>query len=279
MNPPTICEQNPTYKEHLYQPGDVVSIFRDTVAEYDQFPVLHRGQSKELRKVSPTLAIGKFIPTVYSHKANRAGEIPGTEKVRLQISGYFWNMLHSNNVPTCYLAFNDEHFLVRIEEIPPIEVIVKYAFVGTPAHIYHGILETPSRIKGGPLVKGEMHEPYVRFDWRNPQTNEKGERMRDETLPLPLANHFINVANAGVQARRISDIVQFALSNYGLELLDICLFLDKTGQIFCGEISPDNFRVKQGDTDYDKDMWRKGETPEQILERWTALRDILITPK
>ena len=71
----------------------------------------------------------------------------------------------------------DEFALVTEERMPPVEVIVKAALVGTPAHIDHGFVGTMDR-HGRPFEKGEPHDPYVRFDYRNPLPDEHGKGDR-----------------------------------------------------------------------------------------------------
>jgi hypothetical protein len=50
-------------------------------------PLYHRGESKELRLTrKPGLLIQRFLPTVYSFTANRGGVVPGTDRVRMDVS-------------------------------------------------------------------------------------------------------------------------------------------------------------------------------------------------
>jgi hypothetical protein len=58
-----------------------------------------------------------------------------------------------------------------------------------------------------------------------------------------------------------------------LQVLDICLLFDSTGNVLCGEISPDNMRIKSldSDGDFDKDLWRKHRPAEELLAQWTNL--------
>ena len=63
----------------------------------------------------------------------------------------------------------------------------------------------------------------------------------------------------------------------GFEVLDFCLFLNESSDVLCGEISPDNMRIKciSVQEDYDKDIWRKNGSPDELLARWTALAKAL----
>jgi phosphoribosylaminoimidazole-succinocarboxamide synthase len=162
--------------------------------------------------------------------------------------------------------------LASEEAIPAVEVIVKRALLGTPAHIYDGLFERRDRFDR-PFVKGEQHPAYVRFDYRNPLISETGDRLRDEMLPLPLADRLIDTAIATDLALRVTAAVDELLNAVGLQVLDICLFVDQTGNVMCGEISPDNMRIKPlgNDGDFDKDLWRKNRPAEEIITQWTIL--------
>jgi phosphoribosylaminoimidazole-succinocarboxamide synthase len=252
-------------------------LWTESVARYAALPLHCAGHSKELRcTAAPGILIGRFLPTLYSYTSNRAGLVPGTDTLRLQISRVFWRHLHRIGTATCVLACGTDFFLVSEEAIPPVEVIVKRALVGTPAHIYQGLFEHCDRF-GRPFVKGEPHAPYVRFDYRNPLTSTEGQRLRDETLPIALADRLIDTAAAGERALRVTAEVDKLLSAVGLQVFDICLFFDRTGTVLCGEISPDNMRIKslRDGGDFDKDLWRKNRPAEEIIAQWTSLLGML----
>jgi len=248
-------------------------LLTDSVAHYAKLPLFCTGNSKELRRTDvPGILIGRFFPTLYSYTQNRAGAVPGTDALRMQISRVFWRLLHSVGVKTCYLACRSDFVLATEEVVPSVEVIVKRAIVGTPAHIYHGLFEQRDRFDR-PFVKGELHPAYVRFDYRNPLTSGAGERLRDEMLPLALADRLIDTTAAADSALKVTETVNQLLNAVGLQVLDICLFFDRSGRILCGEISPDNMRIKSlaSGADFDKDLWRKARPAEEITRQWGDL--------
>ena len=248
-------------------------VWADSLYRYAKLPLFSSGNSKELRRTTvPGILICRFLPTLYSYTHNRSGVVPGTDALRLRISRIFWRHLHQIGVKTSYLACSPGYVLVSQERIPPVEVIVKRALVGTPAHIYHGLFEHRDRFDRH-FIKGERHPSYVRFDYRNPLTAETGERLRDEMLPLPLADRLINTEAASDLALRTAAAIEALLNAVGLQLLDICLFLDQSGTVLCGEISPDNMRVKSmaNGADFDKDLWRKDRPTEELMAQWADL--------
>jgi phosphoribosylaminoimidazole-succinocarboxamide synthase len=251
----------------------------DSVGNYADLPLFCVGNSKELRRTAvPGILIGRFLPTLYSYTSNRAGIVSGTDTLRMAISRIFLRHLHSISINTCYLACSTDYALVLEEVVPPIEVIVKRALVGTPAHIYHGLFERRDRFDRQ-FVRGEQHPIYVRFDYRNPLISETGDRLRDEMLPLPIADRLIDTEAATKLALRIIAGIDKLLNAVGLQVIDICLFFDDTGNVLCGEISPDNMRIKplSHDEDFDKDLWRKDRPSEEIIAQWTRLLSRLET--
>ena len=273
----TILERNPHYKNLNLNKMALNNLFQESINNYVNLPSYHKGESKEIKQTKQAkILIQRFLPSVYSYTANRAAIIPGSDEIRMAVSKILWKPLHKAGIPTCVLAMTNRYALITEEKIPPIEVIVKAALVGTPAHIYHGIFNKSDRF-GNPFIKGEIHNPYVRFDYRNPVCDKKGNRLKDELLPIALARRFINTDVAENTALKIYFLVQKTLNKVNLQVLDFCLFLDETGGILCGELSPDNMRIKDLSckTDYDKDLWRKGKTKEELLEKWNKIRTIL----
>jgi phosphoribosylaminoimidazole-succinocarboxamide synthase len=66
-----------------------------------------------------------------------------------------------------------------------------------------------------------------------------------------------------------------------LHLIDLCLFVDRSGHVVFGEISPDCMRVRSEGADgaaaFDKDVWRSGGTPEAVALSYNRLHQ-RITP-
>lgn len=272
----TFCS-NPAFNRLGLDADAVRSLLLDSGERFSSLPLYHRGNSKEIRRTNvPGILVQRFLPTVYSYRINRAGEVAGTDGVRMRISCLFWDWLHREGIKTCVLAAGSDFALVTEERVPPVEVIVKAALVGTPAHIYHGLVGRLDR-HGRPFEKGQPHAPYVRFDYRNPLTDGQGDRLRDEQLPLALAERFMDTTVAERTALRVFEIVEQECRRAGFTVLDFCLFLNESGDVLCGEISPDNMRIKSLATqeDHDKDIWRNSGSPELLLARWRAFAEAL----
>ena len=231
--------------------------------------ILIRGESKEVVRIGQGLVEIRFLPTVYSFSANRSGVIPGTAEIRVRSSQILTGILAKAGISHAYESFSADRVIAREVVPPPIEVVVKGRHVGTPKHRYYGLSDWPTRT-GKSIGVGERYSsPHVRFDWRNPQKHpETGERLADEVLHEDLADEFINVRKARITAFRCWTALSSALDKVGIELVDICLFIDVTGEIVFGELSPDCSRFRYEGKELDKDVWRQGKTAELVLKRW-----------
>jgi phosphoribosylaminoimidazole-succinocarboxamide synthase len=237
-------------------------------ASFDELPLLAEGESKIVRIIDERRVIVRLKPTLYSYSANRAAVVEGTEKLRLSISRRLWALLESQGVPTTITHVGDDYYISRRVDPPPIEVIVKAALIGTPKHVYKGLERFPTRLSTR-LLSGERHEPYVRFDWRNPLPD------RDECMPLWLADQFIDTKAAEKLALRAFAVLSEFLSDRGIDLLDICFFVSRNGDSLFGEVSPDCMRAKYRLTDLDKDVWRKGKDADTVRSQWTKFLQLI----
>lgn len=229
---------------------------------FDDLPLLVEGDSKIVRCLGEDQVMIRLKPTLFSYSANRAGQVPGTDELRLRISKRLWGVLEAGGVPTTITYVGDDYYVSKRVQAPPIETIVKAAQVGTPKHIYQGLATFPTR-NGGFVLPGQRHLPYVRFDWRNPLP------MRDECMPLGLADQFIDTGAAERLALRAFSALATFLASRQIELLDICFFVTVDGDAVFGEVSPDCMRAKFKADDLDKDLWRNGKDAGTVLQKWT----------
>lgn len=228
----------------------------------EEWQLIAEGESKVVYRTSNGLYAVRLKPSLYSFTANRNDTVPGSEIIRLRISEVLWDVLRKAGISVAVVAVYADHYITEPVEVPNIEVIVKRALVGTPKHIYRGIGEVPTRL-GEYLLPDKKHPPYVRFDWRNPLP------FRDECLPEALADLYIDTSRARNTALQTFSALESFLGNRGIDILDICLFIDAHGEKVFGEISPDCMRAKHRGDDLDKDTWRKGEDGSAVISKWT----------
>jgi hypothetical protein len=84
-------------------------------------------------------------------------------------SQIFLEMMWRNGLKHSYRSINANGIIVSdfVDEISPVEIIVKRYCEGTDKHSFYDILENRQIVL--PHHNGEyICGPYVRFDWRNP---------------------------------------------------------------------------------------------------------------
>src|SRR5262249_15058441 len=132
-----------------------------------------------------------------------------------------------------------------------------------------------------PLQRWSRFErPVVCFDWRHPLEDESGNRLADEPVSDDYAAVWIDdVARAKSLARSAFEWIERRFHRVGLQLIDICFFIDRTGTVLYGEISPDCMRVRShasSDAEaLDKDHWRFGGEPGEVLARYRQLHELV----
>lgn len=279
-----------------------------TESAFNDLPLVVEGESKEVRYADDGLAVIRLKPTIYSYTHNRSGVIEGSESLRLQAIQALLPVLGRAGIKHTYQAVSDKWIASRLvlqpetkdnphpfrpddldgqamaalPVAPPVEVIVKAVHSGTPKHRYDRLdqYRTRNSHPTSPDTEITADRPYperfVRFDWRNPITNQAGDRLADETLPEAMADWFINTTAAQETALKAFDALASHLATKSLVLWDICFFISEDGQTMFGEVSPDCMRVRAQDgSSLDKDIWRAGGSSENVLEKWRAFVDML----
>lgn len=192
---------------------------------------------------------------------------------------------------------------------PPIEIIAKKYLTGTTKHGCVGLADSRVRAShpfyAGKSLTGDgaLPEMLIRFDWRNPLMNPgQGERMAkqilgdlpvseevraaivaysdrcaDAVLPAQLADLYIDVEQARRTAFMTATTLEEFLATRNIVFYDLCLFIDESGTLVYGEISPDCGRYRHLDLgSLDKDVWRTGGSSADVIAKWQLLVDLLI---
>ncbi len=274
-------------------------IFKILPLNFDDLPLLIEGESKIVRLWTDKLVVTRFKPTVYSFTANRYGEVPGTEIVRLKFTAALFRRMRSakfdGNMVTPQSAFvaeieNERDGLLLIEkrvESCNIETRIKRYHIGSPVHRYLFTEKYSTVQNNSPLVRWSRFEnPVVCFDWRHPLVDESGKRLADEPVSDDYAAVWMyNVPYAKELARQTFLWMEKMFEAANLRLIDMCIFIDRAGEMIYGEISPDCMRVRLNLNDpaiaasADKDLWREGKEPETLLLRYEELYNRLFENK
>jgi phosphoribosylaminoimidazole-succinocarboxamide synthase len=261
--------------------------------DFETLPLLVRGDSKEIRLLTPRIALAKMLPTVYSYTYNRYGVAVGTDKVRAHFSAEMFRQMAAypgtTHLSTAFLGLVDSSvgplLAEEVVESCNIEIRVKRYHIGSPIHRYQFSEKYSTAFGGKPLQRWDRFEhPVVCFDWRHPLQDEHGTRLADEPLPDDYAALWIDDLVAAKRlARSAFEWIEKRFLQVNLQLIDICFFIDRTGKVLYGEISPDCMRVRsQASIEaeaFDKDIWRSGGTPEEVVERYLRLYNIVFGEK
>ena len=287
-----------------------MSIDLETLTDeaFRDLPLVIEGESKEIRYGGGGQVVIRFKPTIYSFSANRAGVVEGSDVLRLRASRVFRRVLEAAGIRHGYREVTDrwvladlclhpptqadpEPFrpgdltpraLAALPVAPPIEVVIKRMHSGTSKHRYFGMSGYPVRADH-PLCAGfafgpddAYPEPIVRFDWRNPLTDGKGNRLADEVLCDPVADWYIDTDLARKTALRVFDALTDFLNERDVVCYDLCLFITQDGRTVFGEISQDCGRYRHFDLgSLDKDVWRAGGSSDQVMEKWRLLAEVV----
>ena len=267
----------------------VEQVLRGIRFDFSALPLLVRGDSKEIRLLTPRIALARLLPSVYSFTFNRYGEAPGTEEVRARFSAEVFREMAAYpgavHLATAFLGLVESSsgplLAEEVVENSNIEIRVKRFHIGSPVHRYRYCEQHATAHSGKPLERwSRFDKPIVCFDWRHPLQDSQGNRLADEPLSDDYAAMWINdVIGAKQLVLNAFEWIERRFLRSNLQLIDICFFIDRTGRVIYGEISPDCMRVRShGSKDaesFDKDVWRSGGKPEEVLDRYRRLYQTL----
>jgi hypothetical protein len=269
--------------------GMIEQVLQQLDFQFSALPLLTLGESKEIRLLTPRVALARLLPTVYSFTNNRYGVVAGTELIRARFCADLFRAMAddpgSRRLSHAFLGLIEtaEGPLLAEHVVDPgnIEVRVKRYHIGSPIHRYRYVSAYSTAHGGPPLDRWSRFDPpIVCFDWRHPLKDDDGKALADEPLPDDYAGVWIDdVKRAKDLARDTFDWIEQRFESCGLKLIDICFFIDRTGRVIFGEISPDCMRVRSDASDaaeaLDKDQWRSGGDPAEIVERYQRLQKIV----
>jgi len=238
-----------------------MNILQQDAPHFDLLPTYFEGNSRILKQSSSAdFLLERLKPTIFSHLANGPIPLPGIDRVRRRLSSYFCQLLEASGIKTATWDSVGELALIHKEKVAPIEVVVKSAFIGSPKHLYLGLDKRVGR-DGTLLNVGDRHPPYVRFDWRNPLPEP------DRVIPEALADRFIDTQKAKTTALLAFKCLREHLLQKSFDLLDICFFMNETGDTICGEVSTDNTQIIYTGSDPELKVLFSKREKEAMLER------------
>lgn len=220
----------------------------------------YEGRSKRIYKIDEAHCLVTLIPTLSSFTYQRHRVVPGTAEIRLDFYEIAAKQFHEHGILTAFIERVDEvSYVAKLCSNPPFEVIVKNFAVGSTIRKYPGLF--PEMFPFNP--------PVVKFDYRTAPEDQ------------PIAEDYLRAKGYDPdefrrRALKINEVLQNWLSP--LVILDFCLIFGETSDsqlVATSEISPDSMRLKEKVDeklcDYDKDLFRKGKSDTEIVQRWGDL--------
>ena len=214
--------------------------------------LLYEGKAKKIWETEdPNLLISEFKDSLTAFNGEKKSSESGKGALNNAISTELFKYLNAKGVPTHFVESLDaNHMLHKRAEVILIEVIVR--------NIATGSLSRNLGIEDGKVLPFTL----VEFDYKNDELGDP--KLNDQhCLILELIHSTDELDYIRYQARRINTILSELYAELGIKLVDFKLEFgrDSDGNIILiDELSPDNFRLWDADTDekLDKDRFRQG---------------------
>ena len=228
--------------------------------------LLYEGKAKKIWKTEDeNLLISEFKDSLTAFNGEKKSSEEGKGALNNQISTELFKYLDEKGIPTHYVdTIDDNNMLHKAAEVIYIEVIVRNIATGSL-----------SKNLGIP-DKTVLPFTLVEFDYKNDALGDP--KLNDQhCLILNLVKNTDELDYIRFMARRINTLLSEFYADLDIKVVDFKLEFgrDKDGNIILiDELSPDNFRLWDADTDekLDKDRFRQGlggltEAYRQVLDR------------
>ncbi len=228
--------------------------------------LLYEGKAKKIWTTEDKdLLISEFKDSLTAFNGEKKSSEEGKGALNNKISAALFEYLESKGVPTHYVKMlDDNNMLHKRADVIKIEVIVR--------NIATGSLSRNLGIEDGKVLPFTL----VEFDYKNDELGDP--KLNDQhALILELVKSQEDLDYIRYMARKINKFLSEFYSELNLKVVDFKLEfgVDSNGNIILiDELSPDNFRLWDADTNekMDKDRFRQGlgglkEAYEEVLRR------------
>jgi phosphoribosylaminoimidazole-succinocarboxamide synthase len=228
--------------------------------------LLYEGKAKKIWKTADKdLLISEFKDSLTAFNGEKKSSEEGKGALNNQISTELFRYLEEKGIPTHYVeTLDDNNMLHKAAEVIYIEVIVRNIATGSLSKNL-GIAD-----------KTVLPFTLVEFDYKNDALGDP--KLNDQhCLILNLVNNTDELDYIRFMARRINTLLTEFYAQLDIKVVDFKLEFgrDKNNNIILiDELSPDNFRLWDSNTDekLDKDRFRQGlggltEAYKQVLDR------------
>ena len=228
--------------------------------------LLYEGKAKKIWKTEDKyLLISEFKDSLTAFNGEKKSSEVGKGALNNQISTELFKYLEEKGIPTHYVDTIDDNNMLHVAaEVIYLEVIVRNIATGSLSKNL-GIAD-----------KTVLPFTLVEFDYKNDALGDP--KLNDQhCLILNLVNNTDELDYIRFMARRINTLLTEFYAGLDIKVVDFKLEFgrDKNGNIILiDELSPDNFRLwdKETDEKLDKDRFRQGlggltEAYRQVLDR------------
>lgn len=214
--------------------------------------LLYEGKAKKIWKTEDeNLLISEFKDSLTAFNGEKKSSEVGKGALNNQISTELFKYLEEKGIPTHYVnTIDDNNMLHKAAEVIYLEVIVR--------NIATGSLSRNLGIEDKTVLPFTL----VEFDYKNDALGDP--KLNDQhCLILNLVNSTDELDYIRFMARRINTLLTEFYDGLSIKVVDFKLEFgrDKDGNIILiDELSPDNFRLwdKETDEKLDKDRFRQG---------------------
>ena len=228
--------------------------------------LLYEGKAKKIWETEDeNLLISEFKDSLTAFNGEKKSSEEGKGALNNKISTELFKYLAEKGIPTHYVdTIDDNNMLHKRADVIYIEVIVR--------NIATGSLSKNLGIEDKTVLPFTL----VEFDYKNDALGDP--KLNDQhCLILNLVNNTDELDYIRFMARRINTLLSAFYAELDIKVVDFKLEFgrDKDGNIILiDELSPDNFRLwdKETDEKLDKDRFRQGlggltEAYKQVLDR------------
>ncbi len=228
--------------------------------------LLYEGKAKKIWETEDeNLLISEFKDSLTAFNGEKKSMEVGKGALNNKISTELFKYLAEKGIPTHYVdTIDDNNMLHQRADVIYIEVIVRNIATGSLSKNL-GIAD-----------KTVLPFTLVEFDYKNDALGDP--KLNDQhCLILNLVNNTDELDYIRFMARRINTLLSEFYAGLDIKVVDFKLEFgrDKDGNIILiDELSPDNFRLwdKETDEKLDKDRFRQGlggltEAYRQVLDR------------
>jgi len=228
--------------------------------------LLYEGKAKKIWETEDdTLLISEFKDSLTAFNGEKKSSEEGKGALNNKISTALFKYLAEKGIPTHYVdTLDDNNMLHKRADVIYIEVIVRNIATGSLSKNL-GIAD-----------KTVLPFTLVEFDYKNDALGDP--KLNDQhCLILNLVNDTDELDYIRFMARRINTLLSEFYAELDIKVVDFKLEFGRDKDeniILIDELSPDNFRLWDANTDekLDKDRFRQGlggltEAYKQVLDR------------